>query len=283
MVQIVNGLVLGGIYALIALGFTMIFGISKIGNFAYGELIMLGAYVSLIGITSLQMNFFVAVLFSMIVMFGFGILTERLVFRPVRGMSIVNTFLVSIGLMYMLRNLAEIIWGTYPKSMNVSIEGVLKIGEITISYQRIVALLITLILIILLYVVLYKTKIGKAVRAYSQNSYGAEIVGVHVNQINMFVFGSSALLAAAAGSILGMIFSVNPEMGFLPLLKAFAIVVIGGMGSLGGAVLGGIVLGLIEVLGITYISSMYQDLFAFGLMILILLIKPHGLFGEAES
>lgn len=283
MIQLINGLVLGGIYSLMALGFTMIFGISKVGNFAYGEMMMLGAYVSLIGIMSFHLNFFVALIFSMIIMFGIGILTERVVFRPVRGMSIINTFLVSIGLMYVLRNLAEIIWGTYPKSMNVSIEGVLNVGQITVSYQRIVALLITVVLIGLLYVVLYKTRIGKAVRAYSQNPYGAEIVGIHVNQINMFVFGSSALLAAAAGSILGMLFSVNPEMGFLPLLKAFAIVVIGGMGSLGGAILGGVVLGLVEVLGITYISSLYQDLFAFGLMIIILLIKPNGLFGEVEK
>lgn len=282
-VQLMNGLVLGGIYSLMALGFTMIFGISKVGNFAYGDMMMIGAYVTLVGVMTLHLNFFVSLILSMIIMFFIGIITERVVFRPVRGMPIVNTFLVSIGLMYVLRNLAELIWGTYPQTMNVSINGVFKFGQVIVSYQRVVALLITAVLIILLYIVLYKTKIGKAVRAYSQNQYGAEIVGIHVKQINMFIFGSSALMAAVAGSILGMLFSVNPEMGFLPLLKAFAIVIIGGMGSLGGAIIGGVVLGLVEVMGVTYISSLYQDLFAFGLMIIILLIKPNGLFGAVEK
>ncbi len=281
-VQLVNGLVLGGIYALMALGFTMIFGISKIGNFAYGELMMLGAYITLVTSMYLNLNIFFALIISMVIMFGFGMLMEQALFQHVRNMPMINTFLVSIGLMYILRNVAELIFGTYPFSMDATFEGVLEIGNLIISYERIFAMSITVVLILFLYIVLYKTKIGKAVRSYSQDPYAAKIVGINVKQINFFIFGVSSLLAAGAGSVLGMLFSVNPEMGFLPLLKAFAIVVIGGMGSLGGAIIGGLILGQTEVLGATYISSLYQDVFAFGLMILILLIKPSGLFGEVE-
>ena len=162
-VQLVNGLVLGGIYALMALGFTMIFGISKIGNFAYGELMMLGAYITLVTSMYLNLNIFFALIISMVIMFGFGMLMEQALFQHVRNMPMINTFLVSIGLMYILRNVAELIFGTYPFSMDATFEGVLEIGNLIISYERIFAMSITVVLILFLYIVLYKTKIGKAV------------------------------------------------------------------------------------------------------------------------
>ena len=279
--QVVNGIVLGSTYGLMAIGLTIIFGILNIINLAHGEIYMLGAFVAFFLITLWEVNFFVALLAAGLSMAVLGIVIERLVFRPLRDKEEINYFIVSVGLLIFLENAALLLWGTEPRSMGLAYASqTVRIGEVIVTIQRLLAVAIAVLVILGLHFFIKHSRMGKAMRAMEQDREAALTVGIGVNEVSTFTFALGSALAGVAGALMGSLFIVNPLMGFSPLLKAFVIVIFGGLGSVLGAIMGGLILGLTEVLGGSYISSTYQDAFAFIILILVLSIKPTGLFGK---
>jgi len=287
--QIANGLVLGSIYALSALGFTLIFGAARVVNFAYGEVLMLGAFFTVTLVTVLDVSFFVAL---PIAMAGIAVLSVVLFYTTLRPVmqgsftslhSELQIILVTLGLLYVLHEGAILIWGTAPRSLEMGIEGVLIVGDVIMTYKRLVVIGIMILLVGGLYWLLYRTKIGKALRAIAQNREGANAIGLNADRIVAFVFAVSGAMACAAGSLLGTLYAVDPTMGSGPILKSFVIVIFGGLGSVPGAIVGGLVIGLIETLGGAYISFAFKDVFTFLALIAMLLLRPAGLFGRAAA
>ncbi len=285
--QLANGLVLGSIYALSALGFTLIFGAARVVNFAYGELLMLGAFFTLTVMMWSGMPFFVALPVAMIGVAVLSVIIFVLTLRPLlRGaytslQGELKVILVTLGLLYILREAAVIIWGTAPRQMDMGITGIQMIGDVVVTNQRLVVIGMMVLLVLALYWLLYRTKIGKALRAIAQNREGALAIGLNTDRIIAFVFAVSGAMACAAGSLLGTLYAVEPHMGGAPLLKAFVIVIFGGLGSVPGAIVGGIAIGLVENLAGAYISFAFKDVFTFLLLIAVLLLRPAGLFGRA--
>lgn len=281
MQQLINGIVLGSTYGLMAIGLTILFGILNIINLAHGEIYMLGAFVAYFLIVLWEVDFFVALLAAAVAMGVLGVVAERLVFRPLRGKDEINYFIVSVGLLIFLQNMALLFWGTEPRSMGrPQASETLMIGEVIVTVQRFYAVLIAVGVIVGLHFFIKHSRIGKAMRAMEQDQEAALTVGVSINEVSSFTFFLGSALAGTAGALMGSIFIVSPVMGFGPLLKAFVIVIFGGLGSIMGAIVGGLILGLTEVLGGSYISSAYQDAFAFIILILVLSFKPTGLFGK---
>lgn len=279
--QLANGIILGSTYGLIAIGLTIIFGILNIINLAHGEIYMLGAFVAYFLVTLWGVNFFLALLVATVSMAVLGIIVERVVFRPLRDKEEINYFIVSVGLLIFLENLALLFWGTEPRSMALPYASqTVKIGEVIVTVQRLYTVVIAVLIIIGLHFFIKYSRMGKAMRAMEQDREGALTVGVGSNEISVFTFALGSALAGAAGALMGSLFVVNPVMGFTPLLKAFVIVIFGGLGSVLGAIVGGLILGMTEVLGAAYVSSAYQDAFAFIILILVLSLKPIGLFGK---
>jgi branched-chain amino acid transport system permease protein len=279
--QLVNGIVLGCTYGLMAIGLTIIFGILNIVNLAHGEIYMLGAFVAYFLVTLWGVNFFVALLAAALAMAVLGVVVERLVFRPLRDKEEINYFIVSMGLLIFLQNTALLFWGTDPRSMGLTYASqTVKLGEVIVTIQRLLTVAVAVLVILGLHFFIKYTRMGKAIRAMEQDREAALTVGVGINEVSTFTFALGSGLAGVAGALMGSMFIVNPMMGFSPLLKAFVIVIFGGLGSVMGAIVGGLILGLTEVLGGSYISSTYQDAFAFIILILVLSFKPTGLFGK---
>ncbi len=278
--QLANGVVLGSIYALSALGFTLIFGAARVVNFAYGALLMLGGFATLLLTQSAGLGFFVALPLAMLIMAGAGVLVFYLVVRPVLGRGDLAVLLVTTGLLYILREGAIIVFGTEPRQIDMGVEGIVEIGDVVITNQRLVVIGCLVVLVGLLYVVLYRLRIGKALRAVAQNRAGAEAIGLNINRVTAFAFAVSGGLACAAGGLLGAIYAAEPDMGDLPLLKSFVIVIFGGLGSVPGAIVGGLAIGLIETLSGAYISFAFKDGFTFVVLIAVLLFRPTGLFSS---
>jgi branched-chain amino acid transport system permease protein len=277
--QIANGLVQGCNYGLIAIGLTIIFGVLNIVNLAHGEVFMIGAFTAYFVIMLLSSNFLVALVIAIIVTAFLGVVLERIVFRPIRKQkeAHMNYFIVSMGLLIFLENMAVLLWGPGPRTMGVSSE-IIHLGPVVITTQRIYTAVLAVIIIIFFHFFIKYSRIGAAMRAVEQDSEGALSVGIGINEVSSVTFAIGSALAGGAGALMGSLFIVEPMMGFTPLIKAFIIVVIGGLGSVIGAIVGGLVLGLSEVLFGVYVSTMYRDALAFALLILILLVKPTGLF-----
>lgn len=273
-----NGLVLGASYALIAIGLTMIFGIMNIANFAHGQLYMLGGFVAFFATSRLSINFYLAMILSVVVVIGVGVILERLIFRRLRDRAILSSVLATIGLAIFLENLALVVWGPRPEAIAtpLSLDPV-KLGPIFTTEPRLFAVLVTVLVIVMTHLALRYTRTGKAMRATFQNREAAALVGIEINMVHSLTFGLGAGLAALAGVLLGAIFFVHPTMGGVATLKAFVVVILGGMGSFVGSIVGGLVLGIAESFG-TLISSAYKDAIGFVLVILILLYRPQGLF-----
>jgi len=281
---LVNGLILGGAYALISVGMTMIFGIMNISNFAHGTIYMLGGYCVYFFSMAFGVPFFLAVALSILAVGVAGIAMERIVFKPVYGGPVLNDLLISLGLAVFLENGALLLWGSTSLSVKTPYTDVIiRIFSASVTLQRIIVLVASIVLIGALYGFLNSTRFGKAIVATSQNPRGAALVGVDLSQVYMATMAISSGLAAAAGALLAPIFYVFPTMGSTPLLKAFVIVVLGGMGNVQGAVVGGFLVGIAESLGGAYISSAYKNVFAFIILIGVLLIRPQGLFGRSEK
>jgi len=281
--HLANALVLGGTYALLGIGLTLIFGIMRIVNFTHGELFAFGAYLIFLSVMRLDVNFFVAFLLAVIGGCLLGAAIELLLLRPLRAADIETTMLVTIGAWIIMQNSELLVWGGVAKAISTPFpEAPLVFGPISVSPLRIFVLLVALLLIGGTYALIHRTKLGIAMRATFQDSETAELMGVNIKGIRTATFAIGSALAAGAGALLAPVFLVTPTMGDLASLKAFAIVIFGGLGNITGATVGGFLLALIEELGAGYISSGYRDAMGFLLIIAVLLIKPTGLFARAE-
>lgn len=280
--HILNGLIIGGSYVLIALGLTLIFGILDAINLAHGEVYMLGAFALYYLFGAWGLNYWASLLLAMGAIALLGVFIEKLAFRPLRQQPLLNTMLVSIALAILMQNLAMIVWGSEPKVVRTDMgEQVIRLGWVSLTVQRLLVLVVGAVLIIALHLVIEKTKIGKAMRAVAQDKDAASLMGISIDRVYTFTFAVGSALAAAAGALIAPIFQVFPTMGFVPFIKAFTVVILGGLGSVIGAIYAGFILGIAESLGAAYISTAYKDSFAFIILILVLLFKPSGLMGRS--
>jgi|WetSurMetagenome_2_1015567.scaffolds.fasta_scaffold40783_1 branched-chain amino acid transport system permease protein len=279
--QLINGMVLGSVYALLSLGLTMIFGILGIVNFAQGELYMLGAYVGYFLIVVQKVPFLLALLISMLVMGVFGLLIERFPFRPIQGKADESMILATVGLSVFLMNGAILLFGADPRRVETPFSDVfIHLGTFSISMQRILVFTVTVVLIILLTFFIRKTRMGKAMRACQQDLNAARIVGIDTKRVSMVTCFIGSALAAAAGVLIAPLFLVSPVMGLKVIAKAFVIVILGGLGNVAGAIMGGFIIGIAENLTAGFISSDLKDIIPFTILILILLLRPEGIFGK---
>jgi branched-chain amino acid transport system permease protein len=281
--HLVNSVILGGTYALLGIGLTLIFGIMRVVNFTHGELYAFGAYAVYLVAAALGLNFFLGLVVAVIAGALLGALIEIALLRPMRGADIDTVMLVMIGGWIVLQNTELLIWGGVAKAIVTPFpEAPLAIGPVSISWLRIFVLVVALLLIVASYALIHRTKIGKAMRATFQDTETAALMGVHINGIYTATFAIGSGLAAAAGALLGPVFLVTPTMGDLASLKAFAIVILGGLGNITGATIGGFILALVEEIGAGYVSSGYRDAMGFLIIIAVLLFRPTGLFARAE-
>jgi len=279
----VNGLVLGGTYALLGIGLTLIFGLMNVVNFAHGELYTLGAYATFAALALAGSGFFTAVAAALVIGAAAGALVERVLLRPLRDESIDTTMLVMIGLWIALQNAELLGWGGVARSIPHPFPTApLVVGPVGIAPLRVFVVLTALGLIGLSWLLIHKTRLGTAMRATFQDRETAALMGVRIGRIHTATFAFGSALAAAAGALLGPVFLAYPSMGDLASLKAFSVVILGGLGNLAGATLGGIVLGIAEELGAGYVSSGYRDAVGFVIIILVLLFRPSGLFARSE-
>ena len=280
--QLINGLRTGSIYALIALGYTMVYGIAKMINFAHGDIIMVGAYVLYVFVILLNMPVLVAVLFTIGLCAILGIIIERIAYKPLRKAPPLAVLITAIGVSFFLQNAALLIFSANPKPFETIVKvNTIKIGDVSIAGITIVTLLVTFVTMIILTLFINKTKAGSAMRAVSEDKGAATLMGINVNRTISMTFAIGSALAAIAGILfLSQYQSLKPTMGALPGIKAFVAAVLGGIGSVPGAMLGGILLGVIESISKAYISSELSDAIVFGVLILVLLLKPSGLLGK---
>ena len=278
---LINGLCLGGIFALIALGYTMVYGIAKMLNFAHGDIIMVGAYAILttLSLTGLTVP---AVVVAVVVCTLLGIVTEKVAYRPLRGASPLAVLITAIGVSYLLQSVAQLVYGTKSRSISIGNFGTVELFGVSISVSSLFTLALCLVIMVGLTLFINKTRIGCAMLAVSEDRGAAQLMGINVNGIITLTFAiGSALAAFASMCYLMQIPSVTPTLGSMPGIKAFTAAVIGGIGSIPGAMIGGILLGVIEKLALSVPSlAPYTTAIEFGLLIVILLFKPTGLLGK---
>ncbi len=281
--HLLNGLLLGGTYALLGIGLTLIFGLMNVVNFAHGEFYTLGAYLTFAALSLLRVNFVLAIAAAIFGGCVLGALCERVLLRPLRGESIDTTMLVMIGLWIAMQNGELLAWGGVAKSIPHPFPTApIVIGPVSVAPLRLFVLAAVLVLIAGSHVLIHRTPLGMAMRATFQDRETAALMGIDVGGIHTLTFAFGSGLAAAAGALLGPIFLVYPSMGDLAALKAFSVVILGGLGNFAGATLGGLILGIAEELGAGYVSSGYRDAVGFVIIILVLLLRPSGLFARAE-
>ena len=282
--QILNGLRTGSIYALIALGYTMVYGIAKMINFAHGDIIMVGAYALYVFVGVLKINPVLAVILTIAVCALLGITIEKVAYKPLRNAQPLAVLITAIGMSYLLQNVALLIFKATPIPFGSIIKvPSVKIGALNISGLTIVTLVVTTISMILLTLFINKTKMGRAMRAVSEDKGAAELMGINVNQTISMTFAIGSALAAVAGILyISQYESLLPTLGALPGIKAFVAAVLGGIGSIPGAMLGGIILGFIESMSKAYISTQLADAIVFGVLVIVLLVRPSGLLGKMK-
>jgi branched-chain amino acid transport system permease protein len=276
---LVYGLQIGVTYILLALGLTVIFSIMNVINLAHGEFYMLGAFTIFYMNGLLKVNYFVALLMSVVVVAGVGMFFERIFFRPARG-QVVPTVIVGIGLMWLLQTAAQLVFGAQPRGMKEAFQGSVSFLNINLSDSRIVAGIISILLVVAVYLFIYKTKQGKAIQAVAQDREAAMSLGIDVGKVGTIGFGLGCGLAGAAGGIMAPIFFVEPTMGTTTLIKSLSVIVLGGVGSIPGAALGGLILGIVESYGQTFLGYSATT-FPFLIILLILIFKRTGLMGRA--
>lgn len=280
--QLINGISLGSIYALIALGYTMVYGIIKLINFAHGDIYMIGAYAGFFAMTMFQLPFLPALVISMLIAGVIGMVIERLAYRPLRHAPKIAVLITAIGVSLLLEYGAMLVLTPQPRTFpNVFEAATYHFGPFVINSQQLIIMVVSIILMLILTYVVQRTKIGKAMRAVSFDTDAARLMGINVDRIIGATFGIGSALAAAAGVLVGVYYnSIDPLMGIMPGLKAFVAAVLGGIGIIPGAMAGGVILGVIEAFVSGFISSTFRDAAAFAILIIILLVKPSGLFGK---
>lgn len=284
MQQVINGISLGSIYALIALGYTMVYGIIKLINFAHGDIYMMGAYIGYFCMTFLKIGLFPSLLLAMTICMILGMTIEKVAYKPLRNATRIAVLITAIGVSlfieYVMMLFVKADVRSYPKLTGFAGER-FTLGSINVSVLQIVILAITIVLMFTLQIIVKKTRIGKAMRAVSLDKDAAELMGINVNSTISFTFAIGSALAGAAGVLVGVYYtSINPLMGTMPGLKAFIAAVFGGIGIIPGAMIGGYFIGMVEVMVSGYGNSMYRDAVVFGILILILIVKPAGLLGK---
>ncbi len=282
--QLINGITVGGIYALIALGYTMVYGILKIVNFAHGDVFMVGSFLGLLFVQNAGMPIYIAYPAAMLVTAAVGVVIERVCYRPIRikGTDALSILIAALGVSIFLENFAQLVWGTGTHAYVQEIkEKNYEFGNINLSNIQIGVIVLCVLLMAALYFVVNKTKIGVAMRATSQSITSAQLMGINTEMVIAATFGVGSALACVAGVLVGTYYdAVYPLVGYSYGLKAFAAAILGGIGSIPGAMLGGFLIGIVETLGSAYISAGYKDAFAFGILILVLIIRPSGLLGK---
>jgi len=281
---LVNGISLGSVYAIIALGYSMVYGIAKMLNFAHGDVIMIGAFISFSATQYWGMPPVISVVLSVMVCTALGILIERLAYKPLRQATSLAVLITAIGMSYLLQNIALLVWGANPKSFPSVVNlGTLSLmgGQLIISGTAVVTIIACVIIMIVLTLFINKTKMGKAMRVVSQDRGAAELMGINVNSTISITFAIGSALAAIAGVLLCSAYpKLVPTTGSMPGIKAFTAAVFGGIGSIPGALLGGVLLGIIEIFTRAYISTQLSDAIVFAVLIIVLLVKPTGLLGR---
>jgi branched-chain amino acid transport system permease protein len=281
ILTLVWGVVIGCVYILLATGLNIIFGVMKLVNFAHGQLLMISAFLTWTISVSLGLNAYVAIFVSMFVVALLGVVVERFTFRRVLGTDKLNEIFVSLGLIYIFENIAMLIWGASSKQvlspfygMSVSLPG------LSITYDRVIAVFVVVASLAIFGLLLRKTKIGLAMRATSQRNTTAMLMGINVQKVYMFTFAIGAALAAVAGGLYGIIYPFDYQVGALPTIIAFAIIIMGGLGSIKGAIIGGLLYGITEQMATLFLGGTWGSAVAFALLIVVLIIRPIGIFGE---
>ncbi len=278
---LISGISLGSVYAIIALGYTMVYGIAKMLNFAHGDVIMVGGYVSLLAMSSLGLPWWVGVLLAMVACTVLGVIIEGLAYKPLRAAPSLAVLITAIGVSYFLQNAAQLLWGASPKSYTPVVGGALSLGGLTISGISLLTIAMCVVIMVGLTLFTSKSKMGKAMRACSEDKGAAQLMGININRTISLTFAIGSALAAIAGVLLcSFNTSLMPTTGSMPGIKAFTAAVFGGIGSIPGAFLGGMLLGIIESLSKAYISTQLANSIVFAVLIITLLVRPAGLLGK---
>ena len=281
--SLINGISLGSVYAIIALGYTMVYGIAKMLNFAHGDVIMVGAYVCFFIVSKYQLSPFLGILLAVVVCTVLGICIERLAYKPLRQAPSLAVLITAIGVSYFLQNSAQLLWSANPKVFPTPLKDSIRLfdGQLSISYITIIIIVTCIVIVVGLSIFISKSKLGKAMRACSEDKGAAQLMGINVNKTISMTFAIGSALAAIAGVLLCSAYPLlSPTTGSMPGIKAFTAAVFGGIGSIPGAFIGGTLLGVLEILGSAYISTELKDAIVFLALIIILLVKPTGLLGK---
>jgi branched-chain amino acid transport system permease protein len=288
MQHMVNGISLGSLYALLAIGYTMVYGILRLINFAHGDIFMIGTYIAFYGMTAFLLPWWAAFILALLLTAAFGIALERLAYRPLRNSPRISIMISAIGASFLIENLAIVLFGGRPKAFPIApvFAKIFKFGGVSVVSVQLIIPVVTLIFLAILVYIVNHTKTGMAMRAVSKDYEAARLMGIDVDIIITFTFGMGSLLAAVGGVLWVLKYpQLIPLMGMMPGLKCFIAAVVGGIGSIKGAVLGGFILGLGEIMIVALLPSLtgFRDAFAFVLLIVILLVKPSGLMGKTTT
>ena len=284
--QVINGLALGSVYALIALGYTMVYGIIGLINFAHGDVYMVGAFLGLFLVTKLHINFLFVLILAMAGSALLGMVIEKVAYKPLRNSPKITLLITAIGVSLLLENVIRLLVGPNPRSYpeEVLTQKMINIGPLQVNNLQIIILAVSISLALILQYIVYRTKVGKAMRAAAYNKDAAILMGINVDRIVSLTFALGSALAGAGGVLVGILYSrIDPYMGIMPGLKAFIAAVLGGIGVIPGAMVGGLFMGLAETMTKAYISTKLSDAIAFAILIVVLLIKPSGLLGKKVS
>ncbi|MFW5457742.1 branched-chain amino acid ABC transporter permease [Streptococcus hyovaginalis] len=280
--QLVNGLILGSVYALLALGYTMVYGIIKLINFAHGDVYMMGAFVGYYLISTFHMNFFVALILTMIITAAIGVLIEFLAYRPLRNSTRIAALITAIGVSFFLEYGMVYLVGAEARAFPQAMKTVkYDLGPVSVTNIQLIILAVSILLMLALNYIVKQTKMGKAMRAVSVDSDAAQLMGINVNSTISFTFALGSAMAGAAGVLIGLYYNtMNPLMGMAPGIKAFVAAVLGGIGIIPGAAVGGFIIGMLETLSTAIGLSSYKDAVVYAILIVILLVRPAGILGK---
>lgn len=280
--QLVNGLILGSVYALLALGYTMVYGIIKLINFAHGDVYMMGAFVGYYLISRFHMNFFVALILTMVITAAIGVIIEFLAYRPLRHSTRIAALITAIGVSFFLQYGMVYLVGAEAHAFPQAMQTIkYDLGPISVTNIQLIILAVSIILMLTLNFIVKQTKMGKAMRAVSVDNDAAQLMGINVNSTISFTFALGSAMAGAAGVLIGLYYNtLNPLMGMAPGIKAFVAAVLGGIGIIPGAAVGGFIIGMLETLSTAIGLSSYKDLVVYAILIIILLVRPAGILGK---